>query len=945
MENPKFVNDARPENPAQDFEFLRSQGLQFIQELGGAFWTDYNDHDPGITILEQLCYALTDLAYRTDLPIQDHLAGQSAAQKPFFLPHQILPCQPLTLLDYRKCLLDAIASLRNVWILPLSPEEHSLAGLYKILIDADDRIEKPDDQAKLVEAVRAVFHQNRNLGEDLEEVVVLEPIFLSLYADIEISQPDQIEAILAQIFFQINEYLHPEVQFYSLAERMAEGYALTEIFEGPLLKHGFIKNETLNPKLDRVLVSELIKIVMQVPGVVSVKNVHLRQLDEIYDNQFTIPTHQKPRLLLGSRPGREDLTINFFKDNVYYDQIDKVLFRRKLNELNAGQKRVYRVQDPSTPLPLGREMAVETYYSIQNQFPLVYGIGEFGVPERANKARKAQAAQLKGYLLLFEQFLADYLAQLAHIKTLFSPQPEASQSYFCQSLSHLPQVSPLLQKQAQVSFHDSLLPHSLPLDYEKGLYLLTALPDHYGQRRNRLLDFLLAIHGEIQLQYSATQKNFYFSEEEFVQIAIRNKTLFFRYLPLLGAKRGQAANIYQPDEAPLNLSGLEMKLRLLLGLYLPENPYAPGQLSPTRSLTQAFQEVGWEIVLSEKSSEWQTQTTLARFGLEEEDIHQTFDYLDPDDLANLPLAEAPQASSPVFALSPPMYFLREGLDWKNFRLGRRPDKEEWYLVFYASAAESWHVLGQFSRDEDGKTALAQLWQSLKWLNQQSEGFFLVEHVLLRPSLSEHCYGFFLVDATGRPVLRSRQRLDFQTRQEQVATLKPYLYEYENYAVERRPDGDFEIHFKSPDGKIDFVSLRAYESVQEIHEQMEALYNFLADKTSLTDFEKKIKFFVQPDSSGMVIPESFFSGRVSLLLPDWTRRFHNNEFRSVIDGLVVENQPAHTQVQTHWLSPQAMLDLEKHYHAWRKQQIEGQAQDAARALLYWLATQSIFTTER
>ncbi|NJL14414.1 MAG: hypothetical protein HC913_16330 [Microscillaceae bacterium] len=313
MDAPNFVNDARPQNPAQDFEFLRSQGLQFIQELGGAFWTDYNDHDPGITILEQLCYALTDLAYRTDLPVQDHLAGQSAEQKPFFIPHQILPCQPLTLLDYRKCLLDAVEKIRNVWLLPLSPDEHSLSGLYKMLLDADERIEKPEEKTLLIESARAVFHQNRNLGEDLEDVIVLEPVFLSLYADIEISQPDQIEGILAQIFFQINEYLHPEVQFYSLAELMAEGYALTEIFEGPLLKHGFIKNKALTPKLDRVLVSELIKIIMQVPGVVSVKNVHLRQLDEIYDNQFTIPLHQKPRLLLGSRPGREDLTINFSK--------------------------------------------------------------------------------------------------------------------------------------------------------------------------------------------------------------------------------------------------------------------------------------------------------------------------------------------------------------------------------------------------------------------------------------------------------------------------------------------------------------------------------------------------------------------------------------------------------------------------------------------------------
>ena len=40
-------------------------------------WTDHNVHDPGITTLEMLGYALTDLGYRASFPIQDLLAGES----------------------------------------------------------------------------------------------------------------------------------------------------------------------------------------------------------------------------------------------------------------------------------------------------------------------------------------------------------------------------------------------------------------------------------------------------------------------------------------------------------------------------------------------------------------------------------------------------------------------------------------------------------------------------------------------------------------------------------------------------------------------------------------------------------------------------------------------------------------------------------------------------
>src|SRR6185503_14221894 len=48
-----------------DYALLRKNGIDYITALGSDFWTDFNIHDPGITLLEALCYALTDLAYRT----------------------------------------------------------------------------------------------------------------------------------------------------------------------------------------------------------------------------------------------------------------------------------------------------------------------------------------------------------------------------------------------------------------------------------------------------------------------------------------------------------------------------------------------------------------------------------------------------------------------------------------------------------------------------------------------------------------------------------------------------------------------------------------------------------------------------------------------------------------------------------------------------------------
>ncbi|MCI5224583.1 MAG: hypothetical protein D3924_18435, partial [Candidatus Electrothrix sp. AR4] len=49
----------KKKSDSDEFEFagLRRQGLEYAQQFSGELWTDYNLHDPGVTILEQLCFA------------------------------------------------------------------------------------------------------------------------------------------------------------------------------------------------------------------------------------------------------------------------------------------------------------------------------------------------------------------------------------------------------------------------------------------------------------------------------------------------------------------------------------------------------------------------------------------------------------------------------------------------------------------------------------------------------------------------------------------------------------------------------------------------------------------------------------------------------------------------------------------------------------------------
>ena len=52
MNSSDTLNKANKLNPAEDYNKLRREGILNIEKLAGNVWTDYNTHDPGITMLE-----------------------------------------------------------------------------------------------------------------------------------------------------------------------------------------------------------------------------------------------------------------------------------------------------------------------------------------------------------------------------------------------------------------------------------------------------------------------------------------------------------------------------------------------------------------------------------------------------------------------------------------------------------------------------------------------------------------------------------------------------------------------------------------------------------------------------------------------------------------------------------------------------------------------------
>ncbi|MBL7775126.1 MAG: hypothetical protein JNK89_03940, partial [Saprospiraceae bacterium] len=316
--------------PHLDFQVLRQEGLGHIGRLSGKLWTDHNTHDPGITILEALCYALLDLGYRTQLPFEDLIArppGSTGPDDNFLSPAQALTINPVTPTDYRKLLLE-IPCVRNAWleiaenqevpllvnlaqgelaaltnpgatfpipdpvpncsrdlIQPVSDKPEytpgpflhvHLNGLYRVLIEKEPWA--TDEQVR--DAVRLLLSAHRNLCEDFLCVTLLSPIPFGICAEIELAPGVEPEKIYAEALRKLRAFIQPTPPLYTLQELLDKGKPIEEIFAGrPRLKNsfGFVDTAELEnlPRRKSIRLSDLYQLLLGIEGVQTVRRLQL----------------------------------------------------------------------------------------------------------------------------------------------------------------------------------------------------------------------------------------------------------------------------------------------------------------------------------------------------------------------------------------------------------------------------------------------------------------------------------------------------------------------------------------------------------------------------------------------------------------------------------------------------------------------------------------------
>ena len=428
-----------------DFSTLYEAGVRQVQALSGSSWTDFNDHDPGVTILQQVCYALSEVAYRVDFPIAELVSrpGDDGGAQALYTGDRILTCAPVTLADLRKVLFDKVFNLRNAWI------EDAGAGLFRVYAEpyvfpCDETIQRDADPRP---AMRAVLAANRPFCQDALEIVLLDKLQLTIDVELTIGDDASADDIAASLITELDARLVPAPSYRDLDGLLAEGRAPDAVFDGPLLDLGMIEHQVARPS--RILVADIARIIRSLTGVSAIERLTILAdgiavageviaLGHRHIPAIAIaPTIERLRLLRNGvvqrlDPARIGRSIRYFESKIT---------RQETVAAQAMQLAAYRLVPFDPPRDLAR------YTPVREHFPAVYGIGREGLPGRGSigwipdvdaALRRRQADALKTYLHGFDRIMADMLAQLQHVPDRFdiTAAPDAP-TYFAADLGEL----------------------------------------------------------------------------------------------------------------------------------------------------------------------------------------------------------------------------------------------------------------------------------------------------------------------------------------------------------------------------------------------------------------------------------------------------------------------------------------------------------------------------
>jgi hypothetical protein len=519
---------------------------------------------------------------------------------------------------------------------------------------------------------------------------------------------------------------------------------------------------------------------------------------------------------------------------------------------------------------------------VQHHFPANFGLGPNRLLTDASPRRIAQQKQLQGYLLLFEQVLANLFSQAAEAASLYSFTDAAPTTYFSQPLlDRIPGIGALLNPEvaveglragsagtwcfdpgvvrpelnstinlsgpfAQVNdakvlesndivvrvapSSGSVLPAGPHTWSYSPAYLQAQLQDITEKgntgltRKNKFLNHVMARFGEQMTEYTLLLNHLDADGNSAATQAISDKLNFLRDYPRISADRAGAIDYLRPYDAPDNLPGFMRRVMRMLGIAQPQIAgLADGPIT------------------------WLKANFIPEPGITWAEIW-------------------------AFAADPLNYRIDSG--GKSFDLARSPSDPE------VIAHSPTHDAGQ-----DLPALIDELVRVRAALAAGTEGLHIVEHVLLRPRAKD--------PATGLYVLFREKHIHKAERHPSIGA--GYICHCPAHGL--TPNS--EVLLRRTNGK----DLRR----KPIEITPDTFVLIISSNLSDADLPE---FFVPID-----YPEDPYSLQMTVMLPAWPQRNQDENFRRLVEKTIRSEAPAHLKVYLQWLDLDHMHEFEHCHFTW------------------------------
>lgn len=373
------------------------------------------------------------------------------------------------------------------------------------------------DAAMVIDTLRTYLASWRNIGEQAVRIGLARVQDIAVRATLEVTAGIDLERLVARIFHGIDTLLSTDVRLQTLAERRAQEADPERIYDGPLLRRGFLAGDAAESQtLAVIYTSDVLRVIMQrrstsadTPDadVVAAESPVGRDIVAVTD--LTLANYINNRVITAEAEDclhlvevqryRPRLSLSKSRLLTLHNDLplryDLARVRTLFDQAQAAAAAQPVDGSPVWPVSAGDALPIEDYTPMQTELPAVYGVGASTLPDSASPERRAAALQLRGYLMPIEQLLGDMTTQLGNINRFFSGDADLQASYFVRPPFDLPgarqlvrRFSPTADWQAFVADPANPVLQALHDAAEDRARLL--------DRRNRMLDHLLARQGE-----------------------------------------------------------------------------------------------------------------------------------------------------------------------------------------------------------------------------------------------------------------------------------------------------------------------------------------------------------------------------------------------------------------------------------------------------------------